>query len=179
MGPRCTQEIPGRIAEMHVVSSCAAGSPEFRLSSQAFLSDWSGSEPSSAHGYSRSSRLLMHNQVGSGRTPAEGALLIKHRPALASTPACSLTTATRCYNGPLCFLFAMWCVSGLSTKQYCPDVNSRLGPYKGPNTTTFEILVTGNVSPLIMPSGIMTSNSHLSPIRITEIRIFVHLARRS
>lgn len=39
MGPRCTPEIPGRRARMRVVSSCAARSPEFRLSSQAFLSD--------------------------------------------------------------------------------------------------------------------------------------------
>lgn len=93
---------------MHVVSSCTARSPEFRLSSQACLADSSGSEPrnGSALRYSRLSWLLMHNQVGSGWTPAEGALLIKRRPALASTPVFSLTTATGCYNGSLGFVFA-------------------------------------------------------------------------
>lgn len=110
IGPRCTPEIPGSKARMHVVLSCAARSPEFSLSSQAYLSDWSGSEPSngSAPGYSRSSWLLMHDQVGSGWTPAEGALLIKRRPALTSTPVLSLTTATGSFNGLLGFIFATW-----------------------------------------------------------------------
>lgn len=39
MGPRCTPEIPGRRSRMRAVSSRAAGSPEFSLSSQAFLCD--------------------------------------------------------------------------------------------------------------------------------------------
>lgn len=45
MGPRCTPEIPESRARMHVVLSRTARSQEFRLSSQACLSDWSGSEP--------------------------------------------------------------------------------------------------------------------------------------
>ncbi len=126
MGPRCTPEIPGSRARTHFVSSCAAGSPEFRLSSQAYLCDWSGSKPrnGSALRYSRLSRLLMHNQVGSGWTPAEGALVIKYRPARASTPACSLTAATGWYNGSLSFVFATWHFFGLWKKRrFC------LGPY--------------------------------------------------
>lgn len=162
MGPRCTPEIPGRRARMHVVSSCAARSPEFRLSSQAFLSE---PRNGSALRYSRSSWLLMHNQVGSGWTPAEGALLIKHRPALASTPVFSLTTATRCYNGSFGFVFCHVMCFWTLNKAILPWCEQpRLCPYHGPNTTTFEIfLVTGSVPPppLIMPSGNKASRNQL------------------
>lgn len=126
IGPRCTPEIPGSRARIHVVLSRVARSPKFRLCSQAFLSDCSGSEPrnGSTFRYRRSSWLIMHNQVGSGRVPAEGALLIKHRPALASPPFFSLTTATGCYNGSFGFVSAMWRFFGLGTKKWYHDVNS-------------------------------------------------------
>lgn len=108
IGPRCSPEIPGSRARIHVVLSRVARSPKFRLCSQAFLSDCSGSEPrkGSAFRCRRSSWLIMHNQVGSGWVPVEGALLIKHRPVLASTPVFSLTTAAGCYNSSFGFVSA-------------------------------------------------------------------------
>lgn len=65
MGPRCTPEIPESRARMHVVLSRTARSQEFRLSSQACLSDWSGSEPMTGPALrnSKSTLLLIYNQV--------------------------------------------------------------------------------------------------------------------